>query len=164
MKKLTNLFVFVALVATLNACKPSDEKIGAAVNQAIAANSSLSPVTATVKEGVVSLSGEVETDELKALAESTLKAVKGVKSIANNLTVKPKGPTAEELAAMADNALLAKVNEAFTTYKVTGIVAAVKDGIVTLTGDVKRKELQNVMKAAMETGAVKVENQMNILK
>jgi hyperosmotically inducible periplasmic protein len=164
MKRITNLLLFVAFVAALNACKPSDEKIGTAVNEAIAANASLSPVSATVKDGILTLSGEVETDELKALAENTLKAVKGVKSIVNNVTVKPKGPTAEELAQMADNALLSKVNEAFATYKVTGIVAVVKDGIVTLTGDVKRKELQNVMKAAMETGAVKVENQMNILK
>jgi osmotically-inducible protein OsmY len=85
-----------------------------------------------------------------------------VKSVVNDVTVKPKGPSPEELKQMADQALLTKVNENFATYKVEGITATANDGVVTLTGDVKRADLQNVMKAAMESGATKVENQMTI--
>jgi osmotically-inducible protein OsmY len=115
-----------------------------------------------VKDGVVTLSGEVENDELKALAETTAHAVKGVKSVVNSLSVKPAGPSPEELKRMADDALQARVTDAFTRYKVAGITSAVKDSIVTLTGDIKRSELQNAMKAAMEAGPKKVENKMNI--
>lgn len=163
MKKITTLMT-LALLAILVSCAPSDEKITEAVKAALSTNASLSPVMASVKEGIVTLSGEVENDELKALAESALSGVKGVKSVVNNVTVKPKGPTAEELKQMADGALLASVNEAFTKYSVTGITATVVDSVVTLTGDVKRADLQNVMKAAMETAPRKVENKMNILK
>jgi hyperosmotically inducible periplasmic protein len=164
MKKTTTLILSLALFATLFSCKPSDEKIGEAVKMALSANATLSPVTASVKEGVVTLSGEVESDELKALAESVLSSVKGLKSVVNNVTVKPKGPTPEELRNMADGALQALVNEAFSKYKVTGITATVADSVVTLTGDIKRADLQNAMKAAMETAPRKVDNKMNILK
>jgi len=164
MKKTATLILSLALFVTLFSCKPSDEKISEAVKLALSANASLSPVAASVKEGVVTLSGEVESDELKALAESVLSSVKGLKSVVNNVTVKPKGPTPEELRNMADGALQALVNEAFTKYKVSGITATVADSVVTLTGDIKRADLQNAMKAAMETAPRKVENKMNILK
>lgn len=164
MKKVITRILTLALVATLVSCAPNDEKITEAVKAALSTNASFSPVMASVKEGIVTLSGEVETDELKSLAASALSAVKGVKSVVNNVTVKPKGPTAQELRQMADGALLALVNEAFTKYSVAGVTATVADSVVTLTGDVKRADLQNVMKAAMETAPKKVENKMNILK
>ena len=164
MKKIATLMLSLVLLTALYSCKPSDEKIGEAVKVALSANAALSPVIASVKDGIVTISGEVESDELKALAESTLTGVKGLKSVVNNVTVKPKGPTPEELKQMADSALQALVNEAFSKYSVTGITATVVDSVVTLTGDIKRKELQNAMKAAMEVAPKKVENKMNILK
>jgi len=162
MKKIATLMLSLAFVASLYSCKPSDEKIGEAVKMALSANAELAPVTSSVMDGVVTLNGEVESDELKTLAQSALAEVKGVKSIVNNVTIKPKGPSPEEVKQMADTALQTLVTAAFATYKVTGITATVADSIVTLTGDVKRKELPNVMKAAMETHPKKVENKMNI--
>jgi len=164
MKKVISLFLTVILITSLVGCKPSDENITTAVKAALSSNPSLSPVTANVKDGIVTLTGEVETDELKSVAESSLAGLKGVKSITNSLTVKPKGPTPEELKKMAEDALLTKVNENFATYKVEGITATVSDGVVTLTGEITRANLQNAMKAAMESGATKVENKMTIKK
>jgi len=162
MKNGIHLSMLIVLMILLVSCKPSDDKITEAVQKALSANPSLSPVMASVKEGIVTLSGEVESDELKAMAATALSGIDGVKSVVNSVTVKPKGPSPEELKKMADDALMSKVNENFATYKVEGITATVSDGIVTLTGDVKRADLQNVMKAAMESGATKVENQMTI--
>lgn len=162
MKRVPFLLTSVILVAVLVSCAPSDEKIGQAVQKALSASADLSPVSASVQDGVVTLSGEVESDELKELAASALSGINGVKSVVNGVTVKPKGPSPEELKQMADQALVQKVNENFATYKVEGITATANDGVVTLTGDVKRADLQNVMKAAMESGATKVENQMTI--
>lgn len=163
MKRITSLFL-VALFTLLIACKPSDEKITAAVKTELGTNAALSPVNATVQEGIVTLTGEVESHELKALAQSSLAEVKGIKSINNSLTVKPKGPSPEELQKMGEDALLTKVNENFATYKVEGITATVANGVVTLTGEITRANLQNAMKAAMESGATKVENKMTIKK
>ena len=164
MKGFALVLLPIALFTLVVSCKPSDEKITAAVKTALTANPALAPVVASVKDGVVTLTGEVETVELKALAESSLTGLKGLKSITNSLTVKPQGPTAEELKKMADDALLNKVKENFSTYKVEGISATVTDGVVTLTGEISRANLQNAMKAAMESGAIKVENQMTIKK
>ncbi|HEX6892488.1 MAG TPA: BON domain-containing protein [Chryseolinea sp.] len=164
MKKTATLLMSLALTACLFSCQPSDEKIDETAKMALAGNSALSGVSASVQDGIVTLSGEVESDELKSLAQTTLSEVKGIKSVVNNITVKPKGPTPEELKQMADSALQARVTEAFTRYKVSGITATVLDSVVTLTGDIKRAELQNAMKAAMEAAPKKVENKMNILK
>lgn len=161
MKTLVLPFV-AAILFLLVSCSPSDEQISQSVNKALTDNESLSPVSASVKDGVVTLNGEVESETLKTLAETSVSTVDGVKSVVNSVTVKPPGPTPQELSKMADDALLQKVNANFATYKVTGVTASVADSIVTLTGQVKRAQLQNAMKAAMESGAAKVENKLTI--
>jgi hyperosmotically inducible periplasmic protein len=161
MKKIVFTLV-TAILFLLVSCTPSDEEINQSVQKVLTSNASLSPVSAIVKDGVVTLTGEVESETLKTLAETSLTGVKGVKSVVNSVAVKPPGPTPEELKKMADDALLQKVNTNFETYKVKGVTATVADGIVTLTGQIKRSELQNAMKAAMESGATKVENKLTI--
>jgi len=161
MKTLVLPFV-AAILFLLVSCSPSDEQISQSVNKALTDNESLSPVSASVKDGVVTLNGEVESETLKTLAETSVSTVDGVKSVVNSVTVKPPGPTPQELSKMADDALLQKVNANFATYKVTGVTASVADSIVTLTGQVKRAQLQNAMKADMESGAAKVENKLTI--
>jgi len=162
MKRSLSLFLVASLCLFVAACKPSDEQLTTAVNEVLKSNPSLSVVSAAVKEGMVTLTGEVDDDALKSTAESLVSAVKGIKGVNNSLTVKPKGPTPEELAKTADDALMAKVNENFGTYKVEGVTAAIKDSVITLTGTIKRANLQNIMKAAMESGAKKVDNQLTI--
>lgn len=44
-----------------------------------------------VKDGVVTIIGVVEKDKWKAKAEKLAKKVKGVKSVVNQLVVKPRG-------------------------------------------------------------------------
>lgn len=155
-------FIPFAMALVVISCSPSDEQVTEAVQKALSANTSLSPVSASVEKGVVTLTGEVENEELKQQAENSIKGINGVTSVVNSVTVKPKGPSPEELKRSADTALLTKVNENLSTYKVQGVTATVTDSIVTLTGTIKRAELQNAMKAAMESGAAKVENKLTI--
>ena len=162
MKKIAIVLLSSGLFLSVISCGPSDDKINESIKTALSGNEALGAVTTTVADGVVTLRGEVENDELKALAETTAREVKGVKSVVNSLSVKPQGPTPEELKRLADEALRARVNDAFTRYKVAGITADVTDSVVTLTGDIKRANLQNAMKAAMEAAPKKVENKMNI--
>lgn len=161
MKKKSFTFV-TAILFLLVSCSPSDEQVSQSVQKVLDDNRSLSPVSASVKDGVVTLSGEVESESVRTLAETSISSLDGVKSVVNSVTVKPPGPTPVELRKMADDALLQKVNNNFTTYKVTGVTAAATDSVVTLTGQIKRSELQNAMKAAMESGAKKVENKLTI--
>jgi hyperosmotically inducible periplasmic protein len=162
MKKSNSHFLVLLFMTLVMSCSPSDEQVTESVQEALSANTSLSPVNASVEEGVVTLTGEVDNEELKQQAESSVKGIKGVKNVVNSVTVKPKGPSPEELQKTADDALLTKVNENLATYKVQGVTATVADSIVTLTGSVRRAEVQNAMKAAMESGAAKVENKLTI--
>jgi hyperosmotically inducible periplasmic protein len=159
---ISSFFIFSAAALMFISCTPSDEQVTESVQETLSSNTSLSPVSASVQDGVVTLTGQVDNEELKSQAENTIKGIKGVKSVVNSVTITPKGPTPEEAKRAADDALLSKVNENFATYKVEDVTATVADSIVTLTGTVKRSNLQNVMKAAMESGAAKVENKMTI--
>jgi hyperosmotically inducible periplasmic protein len=158
MKKQTSIssLAMFALIA----CGPKDEKIAELAKASISA---IAPnVGVAVKDGKLSLTGEVESDEIKAKIEEAAKAIKGVKGLANELTVKPKGPTPQELAAMADTALGTSISTALTALNIPGLAASVKDSVITLTGTVKRAQLMSVMKVANDLGPKKVENQLTI--
>jgi hyperosmotically inducible periplasmic protein len=163
MKKQTSissLALFALIAIVLFACGPKDEKIAELAKASISA---LAPnVGVAVKDGKLSLTGEVESDEIKAKIEEAAKAIKGVKGLTNDLTVKPKGPTPQELAAMADSALGTSISTALTALNIPGLAASVKDSVITLTGTVKRAQLMSVMKAANDLGPKKVENQLTV--
>jgi len=85
-----------------------------------------------VTEGVVTLSGQVDTYAEKIAAERTAKRVHGVKAIANDLQVTPVGVrTDTEIAADAVHAL-----EAHVRVPVDRITVTVRDGWVKLEGSV----------------------------
>jgi osmotically-inducible protein OsmY len=60
-----------------------------------------------------------------------------------------------------DTAIKNKTEAALTKAGVTGVTVEVKAGEVTLKGDVPRAKWQDAMKAANESGAKKVNNQLN---
>ena len=47
-------------------------------------------ITVEVKDGIVTLTGKVETDRVRSKAEKLSKKVKGVKSVVNQLAVGPR--------------------------------------------------------------------------
>lgn len=47
-------------------------------------------ISVEVKEGVVTLTGRVESDKVRSKAEKLAKKVKGVKAVENQLTVGPR--------------------------------------------------------------------------
>lgn len=162
LRVLNAVILFALAASVLTACGPKDEQIAEMAKSAI--NAIAPNVGVDVKEGKLSLSGEVESDEIKAQIETAAKAIKGVKEIANGLTVKPKGPTPQELAAMADTAMGTAISQTLGAFNIAGLTASVKDSVITLTGTVKRAQLMEIMKAANDLGPKKVENQLTILK
>jgi osmotically-inducible protein OsmY len=70
-------------------------------------------------------------------------------------------PTATPVAASEDTAIKNKTEAGLTKAGVTGVTVEVKDGVVTLKGDVPKAKWQDAMKAANESGAKRVMNQLN---
>ncbi len=149
------------LALGIAACGVDDAALTAKVKAALIADAGLSTATINVDslKGVVTLSGTVDSEALKTKAGEIAKGVKDVKSVTNNLTVKP--PTTPIVIA-PDTDLKNKVTANLAKYGVTGITVEVVNGEVTLTGDVPRAKLQDVIKAANEANPKKVNNKLTI--
>ena len=147
------------LITSITSCKQktSDADVKTAVDNAIAANSSLSGTYSSVKDGVVTLTGEVMDDASKASAETVAKGVKGVKSVVNNLTV---APAPAPVVITADDPLKTSVDATLKDF--AGVSASVQDGVVTLTGEIKRADLQKLMMALNTLKPKKIENKLTI--
>ena len=152
-------WVWIAVIALLFAsCKPSDEKIAEAVKAKIGAVAST--VNVSVADGVATLTGEVKDDATKAAAETALQGIKGLKSVVNSLTVPPPPPP--PVVINPDDVLRKGIDSVFAAKSIKGVTAAVAEGVVTLTGTIKKSELTKVMQAANELKPKKVLNQMTI--
>lgn len=156
-KFLTVLMFAVALF--LSACGKSDADLTKAVNDKLAADK-VTGVSVAVKDGVATLTGEVADITVKNNAEKSAKAVEGIKSVTNNLTLKPL-PTPEP-PSMDDKKMEGTISEAIKKAGVTGVTVTVTNGEVTLTGDVPKDKLAAVMQAASANNPKKVNNKLTV--
>jgi osmotically-inducible protein OsmY len=69
--------------------------------------------------------------------------------------------TPTPVTASEDTAIKNKTEAALSKAGVTGVTVEVKGGEVTLKGDVPKAKWPDVLKAAHESGAKKVNNQLN---
>ena len=76
-------------------------------------------------------------------------------------TPTPATPTPTPVSASEDTAIKNKTEAAIAKAGVTGVTVEVKEGVVTLKGDVPKAKWEAAMKAANESGAKRVMNQMN---
>jgi hypothetical protein len=143
----------VALSLALAACGPKDADIKATIDAAIAGTQG---VTVDVAQGVATISGEFADDAAKTATEAKIRAVKGVKSVVDNATVTPP------VVISPDEALKTTVAAALKEY--SKLVADVKDGVITLTGEVKRSDLPKVMQALSALNPKKIDNKATVTK
>jgi len=136
--------------------KPKDADITAAIQQKITTPG----VSVSVKDGVATLTGEVKSESDKASAETEAKAVEGVKSVVNNITIAAPPPPPAPVIISADDALTKGINDLLKDYST--VKADVKDGVVTLTGDIKKTALPKLMMALHALKPKKVENKLTI--
>jgi len=144
---------------TFNSCKPSDEQLQKQVAAGITAVSSA--VTSEVKKGEVTLSGVVNSPELKDAAEKAAQAVKGVSKVVNNIQVQLPQPkiNPDDVLQQAIAAAVTAGGDAFKK-----VVVAVKDSEVTLTGEIKKANLQKLLQIVNEAKPKKVNNSLTIAK
>lgn len=156
MKKILLMMAFVLIAsASFQSCKKSDESLKKEVDKVLVDPS----ISYTVKDGIVTLTGEVESPEQKTAAEQIAKAVKGIKSVVNNVTVKEK--VAEPVIA-ADDVIKSAVETALQAAGFKDVKIEVLEGVVTLTGDIKKDDLAKIMQIANEANPKKVENKLNL--
>jgi osmotically-inducible protein OsmY len=160
----TNIrFIFGILAIsgiTLVSCegKQTDAEIQSSINEKIASNNEMKGLNATVREGVVTLSGECPTEECKKECAEEIKDIKGVKNIENNIRVASAASSAVEIDS--DETLRSSVNDVVKNYR--GVEAEVKDGVVILRGEIKRDNLQDLIVSLNELRPRKVDNQLVI--
>jgi len=148
--------ISIVAVLFLAACGKSDADLQKAVAAKLAADG-VTGVTATVKDGVATLTGEVADVTVKSKAEASAKSVEGVKSVVNSTTTKPL-PVATPAAA--DPALTGKITEDLKKAGCTGALVTVVNGKVTVTGEVPNAKYATCIQTIQQSGITGIDNQL----
>ena len=159
--KLTKVLMAVAIIATtlFVSCSPKDADIKAAIEEKIKATPAMTGATVEVTDGIATISGEVKDAECKAMSEKQVGGIKGVKSVVNNCTVTPPPPPPPApVVIAADDPLAKAVSDAIKDFP--GVMADVKDGVITLTGDIKKDALKKLMPVLQSLKPKKVDNKL----
>jgi len=131
------LFAAVAFMSgSITGCKSKvkDADIKTAAEAALATNPDFKGIIVDVKDGVATISGEVKDASAQAAAQTSVAAVKGVKSVQNNVTVAPP-PTAAPVTITPDDPLAKGVKDA--TKDFPSVTATVNDGVIAISGELK---------------------------
>ncbi len=154
-----NLFSAIMLTAAIAmvapSCKPKDADIQTKVAEAVKATAG---VTVSVTDGVATLTGEVADEATKAAAETAAKAIKGVKSVVNNLTVTPPPPPPVSITTLLDEATQQKVKDGLKD--IAGVVlagftekGAIINGEVTAAQNMKIKQMLASAKVMLDAAS-----------
>lgn len=156
MKRIAFIIACVIITGiTFQSCKESDQKIQGEVNKVLAKD--YAKIKSEVKDGVVTLTGIVESMEEKTGAENVVHSLKPVKSVVNNIEVQVPPPPVNP-----DDTLKSAVEAGLTVAGFKDVKVEVANGEVTLTGDIKKKDLTKVMQVANEAKPQKVNNKLNL--
>jgi len=154
---MTAITLILALGMSVASCKKvNDADVQKAAQEALATDPALDGVVVTVQEQVATLTGIVENDTAKAAAETAVAAVENVKSVVNQIEVVPPAPDYSELDA-AINAALADALKDYTT-----VTATVQDGVITLTGEIKERDLPTLMEKLNALNPVEIVNNLSV--
>ncbi len=158
--KITKLLMAVAIITTTGflSCKPKDADIKTAVEAKLSTKPDMTNTMVSVTDGVATISGECKDETCKADCEKMTSEVKGVKSVVNNLSVAPPPPP--PVAMAVDDNLKTGVTDAIKDFST--VTADVTDGVVTLTGTIKKTDLPKVMMAISSLKPKKIDNKLTV--
>ncbi|TDW49103.1 BON domain-containing protein [Flavobacterium sp. 270] len=157
--KIRSILLGISLAFSLFACAPKD----ADIQKNIALKLGDKPeVQVTVVEGVATITGLCKDEAFKQQTENIVKGVKGVKSVVNacEIPVANVEPAAAAVIINSDADLDKSVSKLVKDYE--GVSATVVGGVVTLSGEIKRNQLQPLMQSVQELKPKKVENKLTI--
>jgi hyperosmotically inducible protein len=167
--KLSFITIVAALVISLTGCErrsASDATVTTTVKNRLAAEptTSAAKINVDTSNGVVTLSGAVPTTAEKSEAERIARNTQGVTQVVNNITVE-RGEGANG-GTFSDTAILTSIKSQLVTNGIIGTNVDVKDGAVTITGEVDNaQEKSKAEEIARQVSGVKsVKNQLTIKK
>jgi len=114
----------------------------------------------TVKDGVVTLSGTCPDESCKHTSETSAKETKGVKEVVNNIIISAPPAPAPTVEITSTDTLQTSLNSLLSAYK--SVNGTVKDGVITLSGEIKRSDLTALMQSVNELKPKKVVNNLQI--
>ncbi|MGB8261466.1 MAG: BON domain-containing protein [Terracidiphilus sp.] len=162
----------LAVIGAMAGCKPSTKSPD--VSQAILKSldqAGLKDVTVTqdTDKGIVTLGGQVATEDQKAQAELLAKRIAGTEVVANQIAVIPAGGANDVHAVNSDldQGIEKNLDAALIQNKMKDLVnVSVKNGVVTLSGEVSSEDLRtNLEKLATGVPNVKqVVNAVSVVK
>ncbi|MGJ1430144.1 BON domain-containing protein [Sphingobacterium spiritivorum] len=145
------LFMAGLLTMSMISCKSkiSDADLKTKVETAVSGNPD---VLVDVKDGVVTLSGTVATEQEKISLETAAKsAEKGVKSVVNNIIVE----AAPVLPTPVDDTLVKNVADVMKDFP--ALSANVKDGVIQVTGTIEQARIKTLKQALDNLNPKKVD-------
>jgi osmotically-inducible protein OsmY len=133
----------------MQSCGPDDVKIATDVKNVLLLNHP--QASSSVRNGIVTLTGVVDSEEKKADAETLVKEIDGVKSVVNDIEVKASvGDINRDLT------LKATINNALYGAKITTIEVEVASQVVTLKGEAKKGDQKRIMDMVKQTGTTEI--------
>jgi len=165
--KLSLIAISAALVISLAGCErrsASDTTITTAVKNKLAADptTSAAKIDVDTSNGVVTLSGKVPTAAEKSEAERIARNTQGVRQVVNNISA--EGGEGGVGGTLSDAAILTSIKSQFMTNGIIGTNVDVKNGEVTITGEVDNpQEKSRAEEIARQASGVKsVKNLLTI--
>lgn len=157
--KIKSILLGLGLALSVMACAPKDADIQKEISEKLGDAPS---VQVTVHEGVATIVGTCDDEAFKKNIERSVKAVKGVKSVVNNCQLPQPNvePAAAAVIINSDADLDKSVGKVIKAYE--GVSATVVGGVVTLSGEIKRSQLQPLIQSIQELKPQKVDNKLTI--
>lgn len=164
-KTFLRLMLATAAVVMLvfTACKGKDESIQKALTEKVtAASATAADLSATVKDGVVTINGQFKDDAAKAAFVAGVNGLDGVKSVVDNSSVAPPPPPPAPVEVAGTDALTKGATDAIKDFP--GVTAEVKDSVIILSGEIKRSSLKNLLQPLSSLHAKKIDRTKLIIK
>lgn len=150
-KNIRTLAVVMLLFFTMSCSnKPNDQEIQDNVTKQLESDQNYAGVAASVKNGVVTLSGTCEGEDCPATIEAKIKEVDGVRAIENTVMKH----TATDLATRTS------VQNIVSRYP--GVQADVTSGVIVLRGTIDKDNLQSLMNELHTLNPEKIDNQLSV--
>jgi hyperosmotically inducible protein len=155
--KMKSILFGMGLAAAMVACGPKDADIEQNIKDKLG---DAPEIEVTVHQGVATIVGVCDDAAFKQNIERAVKSVKGVKTVINNCQFPQPDvePAAAAVIINSDSDLDKSVSKVITAYD--GVSATVVGGVVTLSGEIKRSQLQPLIQSIQELRPQKVDNQL----